>query len=74
MKIAICMVALMLVGCQTPQQNARSLMDRLEFDESEYGTFELEGNLDLNPIPFMTSNIHLKLEKVKPQPNADAPR
>jgi len=58
----------LLSGCATPEQNARTLLDRLEFDEGEYGSFELEGNLDLNPLPFMSSNVHLKLEKVKPEP------
>ncbi len=61
---------LILTGCATPTDQARSLLDRLEFDEGEYGTFEPEGNVDLNPLPLFSSNIHMKLEKVKPAPSA----
>lgn len=58
----------LLTGCATDVQNARTLLDRLEFDENEYGTFDLEGTLDLNPWPFLSTNVHMKLEKVKPEP------
>jgi len=54
-------------GCTTPEQNARTLLDRLEFGEGEYGSFELEGQIDLNPLPFFSSSVHVKLEKIKPQ-------
>lgn len=60
----------LLTGCATDAQNARTLLDRLEFDEGEYGTFELEGTIDLNPLPMFSSNVHMKLEKVKPEPVA----
>ncbi len=40
-------------------------MDRLEFGEGEEGCFRLAGQLDLNPIPFMTSNVTLDLRKTK---------
>lgn len=60
--------ALLLTGCATPTENARSLLDRLEFEEGEYGTFELEGSIDLNPIPLFSTTVHMKLEKIKPQP------
>jgi len=60
---------LLVSGCATPEQNARSMMDRMEFDENEYGTFELEGTIDLNSLPFVQANVHVKLEKIKPEPN-----
>lgn len=61
-------LVLLLNACATPTQNARSLLDRLEFDADEYGTFELEGTVDLNPIPLFTTNVHMKLSKVKDKP------
>ncbi len=70
MKALIALAALLiLTGCATPTDQARSLLDRLEFDEGEYGTFELEGNVDLNPLPLFSTNIHMKLEKTKPAPS-----
>ena len=57
-------------GCASMNEGeqARSLLDRVEFDEDEYGTFELEGNIDLNPIPLFSTNVHIKLEKTKDKP------
>lgn len=68
MVISLLGVVVMLNGCATPSENARSLVDRLEFDEGEYGSFELEGNVDLGGIPFFGAQVHVRLEKVKPQP------
>jgi len=65
----ICIAVLFVVtGCATPEQNARSLLDRLEFEGDEYGSFKLTGDLDLNPLPFFTTNVHMDLEKIKDKP------
>lgn len=58
-----------LSGCATPAENAQELLDRLEFGPDEYGTFELEGNIDLSGIPFVGATAHMKLEKFKDKPN-----
>lgn len=63
---------LLLTGCASSTDSARSLLDRLEFEEDEYGSFELEGTVDLNPIPMMTTNVHMKLEKHKDKPDEAA--
>lgn len=57
-----------LNGCTTPEQNARSLMDRAEFEGDEYGSFVIEGMIDLNPIPLVSANVHVRLEKFKDKP------
>lgn len=71
-KAFLCLVlvatALMLNGCASPTDEARSILDRLEFEKDEYGSFELEGTLDLNPLPMFNTNVHMKLEKVKDKP------
>lgn len=61
-------VVLMLNACASPTDEARSILDRLEFEQDEYGSFELEGTIDLNPLPMFNTNIHMKLEKVKDKP------
>ncbi len=60
-----CFVA--LTGCATPADQTRKLLDRLEFDSDEHGTFALEGTVDINPLPLFSTNLHLKLEKTKPE-------
>jgi hypothetical protein len=44
---------------------ARSFLDRLEFEEGETGCFDLRGQIDLNPLPLFSSNVTLTLKKIK---------
>lgn len=59
--------ALLLFSCSsiTPEGQTRSIMDRLEFEPDEQGCFRLSGQIDLNPMPFMTSTVNLDLRKSK---------
>lgn len=66
--IVLLAAVLWLTGCSTPVDGARTLLDRLEFDEGEYGIFEMEGTVDLNPLPMFSTNVHLRLEKIKDKP------
>jgi len=71
MNITLVLIFLIVLsGCTAldPEANARSLLDRLEFDDDEYGHFSLVGDLDLNPLPFFTTNVHMELEKTKDKP------
>lgn len=69
MKPVILLAVALLSGCTTQGDDARSLLDRLEFDKGECGTFELTGNVDVGPpIPGFGSTLHAKLEKQKPCP------
>jgi hypothetical protein len=65
--LLMAVAALLLTNCATvtPEAQARSLLDRLEFAEDETGCFRLSGQIDLNPIPFMTSNVTMDLRKSK---------
>ena len=67
MKPFLLLAVLLFTGCSTlsPESQARSLLDRLEFEEGETGCFRLSGQIDLNPIPFMTSSVTLSLRKTK---------
>lgn len=71
-RLFIVMALLLLTNCAaiSPDAQARSLLDRLEFEEDETGCFRLTGQIDLNPIPFMTSNVTMDLRKSKGE---DAP-
>lgn len=64
MKYTIILVSL-LTSCATPDQNARTLLDRLEFEGDEIGCVDLRATIDLNPIPMITSNASLILKKSK---------
>tara|TARA_R110000803_G_scaffold166755_3_gene230027 strand:- start:3724 stop:4011 length:288 start_codon:yes stop_codon:yes gene_type:complete len=66
--VLLIIIATAVTGCATPGEDARTLMDRLEFDDDEYGSFELEGTVDVNPVPFFSTNMHLKLVKNKDKP------
>lgn len=51
----------------------RSVLDRVEFDEDEYGCVDLRGQIDLNPAPMFTSNANIVLKKTKVGPNGEIP-
>jgi len=64
-KIILIMICPRLLACASTDQNAKSLLDRLEFDDDETGCVRLTANLDLNPMPFITSNATLVYRKQK---------
>jgi len=64
-KAAIAISLLALTSCATPDQNARTLLDRIEFDDDEIGCVDLRAVVDLNPIPMVTSNASIILKKSK---------
>lgn len=61
----VCLV--LLTGCATGP-DARSALDRVEFGPDECGTAEISGTVDLNGNPFVSSNVHLSVQKQKPCP------
>jgi hypothetical protein len=67
MRLLLLLPFFLLIGCSaiTPEAQARTLLDRLEFGEDETGCFRLSGQVDLNPIPFMSSTVNLDLRKSK---------
>ncbi len=58
-------VPLLLAGCSSNGDGARSLFDRLEFGPDECGEFEISGTVDTSNNPFVSSNIYAKLSKQK---------
>ena len=56
-----------LVGCagQQQEENARSLFDRIEFDDDEVGCFRVAGTLDVGGNPFTSTNVAVTLVKKK---------
>lgn len=64
-----CLAALVFVcglsGCATPQDNAKTLLDRIEWEDDEQGCMELRATVDLSGNPFITTNGSLILKKSK---------
>ena len=58
----LCLV--LLTGCATGP-DAKSPLDRIEFGPDECGTAEISGTVDLNGNPFVSSNVHLSVQKQK---------
>lgn len=65
MKALTLLCLVLLTGCQSTDQNARTLLDRIEFGEDEIGCVDLRATIDLNPLPMFTSNASLILKKTK---------
>jgi hypothetical protein len=70
------MILLVLVGCSTPTTGpngeiveARDLLDRIEFDENEYGCADIRGEVALSPIPMIGSKVNVVIKKVRPAPD-----
>lgn len=64
--LAVLVMAL-LTGCATGP-DAKSALDRVEFGPDECGTAEISGTVDINGNPFVSSNVHLSVQKQKPCP------
>ena len=61
-----------LAGCATNIES-RTPLDRIEFGPDECGTAEISGTIDLNGNPFVSSNVHLSVQKQKPCPPQAGP-
>lgn len=65
--IVLATLCLALTGCATGQ-DSKSPLDRVEFGPDECGTAEISGTVDLNGNPFVSSNVHMSVQKQKPCP------
>lgn len=63
--IILAVLSILLVSCASTQENAQTLLDRLEFGEDEVGCLTIDAMIDLNPLPLLTSNARLVYKKVK---------
>lgn len=66
-------IFLLLTGCVSADDQAKSLLQTLEFGPDEYGHFKIVGDIDLNPFPFFATTVHIELEKIKDAPNDRIP-
>ena len=64
-RLILLTLSILLVSCTSTQENAQTLLDRLEFGEDEQGCVTLEAQIDLNPLPLITSNARMVYKKVK---------
>lgn len=70
MKALILLTFLALAGCASaPSENdAKTLLQTLEWEEGECGSFVVSGDVDVgtSPLPWFKSKIHMNLNKEKP--------
>ncbi len=51
----------------------RTVFDRLEFEDDEWGCVDIRGQVDVNPSPLASSNATMILKKTKNGPNGEVP-
>lgn len=73
MKILLAVLALILTtGCMggggVKEEDAKSLLETLEFDTDECGQFQVTGNMQAGTtiIPWVSSDVYVNLDKRKP--------
>lgn len=70
-RIAFLLAAIFLSGCQSkgvPEEDAKSLLETLEFGPDECGQFQVTGNMQAGTtvIPWVSTDVYVNLDKRKP--------
>jgi len=60
----------LLTACSSTAETAKLIIEQLEFDEGEEGCITLNAQIDLNPVPLLSSNAMLIYKK---RTSEDAP-
>lgn len=58
-------LAITLTSCASSSENAKTLIDRLEFNPDESGCIDIRAQVDLNPAPIFSSNATVIYKKSK---------
>lgn len=53
----------LLTGCTSSGEGVKMLIDQLEFYEGDRGCVEIRANIDLNPIPLVSTNASVIYKK-----------
>ena len=59
------LMVLLLSGCASNPDGAKSLLETLEFGEDETGCFRVTGTVDLSASVFASSSVAISLVKKK---------
>jgi len=70
MKIVVVLLVILLSGCAS--SDARSLLDRIEFDDDEWGCARVQGQIKTSPLPIGGASAQITVVKKKGNPNADS--
>ena len=62
---SLLIIAITLTSCATSTENAKTLVDRLEFKPDESGCIDIRAQVDLNPAPIFSSNATVIYKKSK---------
>ncbi len=68
--LLVAIAALCLAACST--NGDRSALDRIEFDDGEYGCARITGQVDLDPGLIGSSTATVVVVKVKPAPEGQS--
>jgi|APSaa5957512535_1039671.scaffolds.fasta_scaffold153670_2 hypothetical protein len=61
--------AILLTGCAQTDTDAKTLLETLEFEASEYGHIKATGDINVGTVPFFSTKIHIDYEKSKDAPS-----
>lgn len=68
-KYIVLVVTLLLGGCAS---DGKSLLDRIEFDEDEWGCARVQGSADVGGTPWASSQAQILVIKKKDNPNPES--
>ena len=54
---------MVLGGCQSTGESAQALIEQLQFYEGDQGCVRLQAEIDLNPLPLVTTNAQMVYKK-----------
>lgn len=71
MKTIVIFFVVALSGCASngvPEEDAKSLLETLEFGDDECGQFQVTGNMQAGTtvIPWVSTDVYVNLDKRKP--------
>jgi len=61
--LALLPILLSIASCSSTGETAKTLIEQLQFEEGEEGCIRLQAEIDLNPVPFITTNAQLIYKK-----------
>lgn len=62
-KLILMALLAFLAACSSTGENAQGLVQQLEFEEGEEGCVRIQAQVDLNPVPLVSSNAQLTYVK-----------
>jgi len=61
--VALLSLLVLTASCSSTSDTAKTLIEQLQFYEGDEGCIRLQAEIDLNPVPFITTNAQLIYKK-----------